>query len=115
MKYIERFITLIKFCLFYFSELMQANTSIFLDIIGIKQKGKPAVFEFPTRCDTDLEYFILTNLITFTPGTICIESDPEIKIIKIHDMFHSDTEATCSLLKNKYEAQLLYIIRGKKL
>lgn len=115
MSYLHRSLSLIGFALFYFVDLMKANLKVMLDIFGVRQAGEPALYTFKTRCISDREYFILSNLITFTPGTICVEADPEAKTIEIHDMFHGDSEEARNFLREKYEKPLLYIISGREL
>ena len=111
--YLSRFVYLCRFTVFYFADLVRANVMVLLDIFGKNQSGVSTTFTFKTRCETELEYFLLSNLITFTPGTICVEADPDKKEIEIHDMFLEDGEEACRVLRDMYERPLLFILRGE--
>lgn len=106
-----KILKIIAFFFFYIKELLASNVQILFDIVTPKDKSNHALLEVPLEVSTDFEIFLLTNLITITPGTICMDISEDGKILYVHDMYAHDPIAAVDKLKNSYEAKILEILR----
>lgn len=91
---IKRFFYFISFCGFYIKENLVANFKVALDVVTPKHHMKPGVVAVPIELQKDWQIFLLSNLISLTPGTLCLDVAPDRKTLFVHFMY----------MHNRYEA-----------
>ncbi|MEM1375295.1 MAG: Na+/H+ antiporter subunit E [Pseudomonadota bacterium] len=93
----------IKLIVMFHYELIMSSIQVLWDIITPTHRANPAFIEVPLDVKTDAGIFLVTNLITLTPGTLSIDVSPDRKTLTIHAMFADDPEAVCHELKSGME------------
>jgi len=101
----------IAFTFFYIKELLFANFRVLHDILTPRHRMSPGFVMLPLDARTDLEIFILANLISMTPGTISVDISQDKKFIFLHVMYLENIEAFRQMIKQKFEARVLEVLR----
>jgi multicomponent Na+:H+ antiporter subunit E len=72
---------------------------------------KPGFVAIPLDAKTDLEVFILVNLISMTPGTISIDVSENRKKLFLHVMYLDNLDEFRQMIKDKFESRVLEVLR----
>lgn len=80
----------LAFLLYYLKEMARANVQVALDSVRPRPRIHPALVEFPVEVRTDLQLSLLANLITMTPGTLCVDISEDRRIMVIHTLYGKD-------------------------
>lgn len=99
MYLIRKMYRLVLFVLFYMQKFIKANLSVAYDVLTPKHLMKPGIIEVPLEVKSDLEILILNNLVTMTPGTICIDIDDEKSTMYVHAMYIENRESMLEEVK----------------
>ena len=94
----------------YLFDFVRANLSIARDVLSLRPRIEPEMIELQTRVETPVEILALSNLITFTPGTLTLDIEPGGKLT-IHVL--KDGEQTANSIRDRLETPLLDITRRK--
>lgn len=90
------------FIAIYIVDLMVANFRVAYDIMTIRQHYRDGVIKVKIGQLSSMKRALLMNLITMTPGTICLNFD-EVKMeLTIHVMFMDGAEKVISKIQNTY-------------
>lgn len=100
----------IGFLLYFIQELIKANIKIAIDIITPTFLGKPGVIGIALDAKTNLEITLVANIISLTPGTLCLDVSADKKILFVHAMYLTDEAKVRADLK-QLEQRLLTIMR----
>jgi multicomponent Na+:H+ antiporter subunit E len=106
-----KLIYLIDFIVFYFWDLILGALKIASDVVTPKDLSSPGIMKFPLRASTDFEITLLSNLITFSPGSMVIDLDEDRKHLYIHLMFLSNKDQAIKDFSEKFEQRVLRILR----
>lgn len=96
---------------FFLKELVKANINVAKEVITPGLSIKPGMVAVPLDVETDYEILLLTNLISLTPGTFCIDISKDRKTLYVHEMYVTDKEEYVKNLKNGFEKRILEITR----
>lgn len=99
MYLIRKIYRLVDFMVFYLQNFIKANLSVAHDVLTPTHLMKPGIIQVPLGLQSDLEILMLNNLITMTPGTICIDISKDKSIIYVHAMYIKNKEALLKELK----------------
>jgi multicomponent Na+:H+ antiporter subunit E len=102
---------LLKFILFYLVQLIKANLIIAKDILSAHPNFTPGFIEIEIDAKRDREILSLINLISMTPGTLCLDISEDKKYIYVHEMYLKDLEQAKQSIKNGLERKILEISR----
>lgn len=102
-SYFKRVWYWLKLLVMFHYELVVSSLQVLWDVITPTHRANPAIIEMPLDAKTDTGILLVTNLITLTPGTLCIDVSPDRKTLKIHAMFADDPEEVCRALKSGME------------
>ena len=106
-----KIIYFIDFVFFYFWDLILGALRVALDVITRKDLSKPGILKFPTEAKTDFEIALLSNLITFSPGSMIVDIDKDRTHLYIHMMFLDDPVESKQYFKDKFESRVLRLLR----
>lgn len=98
MKLLKKIFPFVSFLLFYFSEMVKANLQLARDILSPNMKIKPGIVRVNIGEKTDNQILVIFNLITMTPGSMCMELSENKKTIYVHGLYVDDS--------NKFEAEI---------
>ena len=89
-------------------ECLKANIDVALLVINPKLPIEPGIVKVKTTLKSDTAITFLANSITLTPGTFCVDINPEEGILYIHwiRVQSQDTAEATRLIVGKFEAVL---------
>ena len=88
IRYLKISFRFLLFLPFYAKEIIRSNFRVIRDVVTAKDYARPAILRMPLGLEKPGEIFLLANLITMTPGTICLDISPDKKHLFVHVMFH---------------------------
>jgi multicomponent Na+:H+ antiporter subunit E len=65
----------------------------------------------PLDAVSDLEIAVLANLITLTPGTLCLDVSEDRRTLYVHAMFVSEPDQVRREIKQRFERWILTLLR----
>jgi multicomponent Na+:H+ antiporter subunit E len=110
-RYVRRLPQALWFALFYFREVVLSTLRVALDVVTPADYRRPGIIAMPLDAKTDAEIALLSNLITFTPGTLSIDVSHDRKFLYVHCMFLGDPERDKAALKEGLERRVLELLR----
>ena len=102
MKYLKRIKVFVFFILFYGKEMIMANLRVAYDILTVKQYYHDGVVRIYIGPLNSIQLAMLMNLITMTPGTICLDYNEDTKNLIIHLMFMDEADKVANKIREKY-------------
>lgn len=96
---------------FYLAEMVKSNWQVLLDIFTPHDLADPKIIEVPLELEGKIPLFLLSNLITITPGTICIDVSEDGRTLYVEDLYTKDTQALIHHLKQNYERRIIELMR----
>ena len=111
MKLLQSTWAIISFAPFYFKELIHSNLRVGYDVITPEDMSSPCLMEVNIEGLSPRQIFILSNLITFTPGTICVDVDDNHRHIWIHLLYSDEGDELLQKLKRYYFPFVKGVIR----
>jgi len=108
------FVTLpktINLVAYFLKELVISNLRVLWDVITPRQINRPGIIGVPLTAETDLEIFVVANLISLTPGTLSVDLSEDHKTLFVHVMFLDDVEEAKEGIKNGLERRILEVMR----
>ena len=113
-SYFRRVWYWIKLIIMFHYELLMSSIQVLWDVITPTHRANPAFIEVPLDVKTDAGIFLVTNLITLTPGTLSIDVSPDRSTLTIHAMFADDPEAVCHELKSGMEKWVIDAVEERE-
>lgn len=109
--YMGRIIAIIHLLLVFIKEVLLSNIAVLKIVLKPKLDMKPGIFALPIDLKKDWEIYILSSLITLTPGTLVMKVSNDRKILYIHAMDTPDIEESISGIKNGFERLIKEVSR----
>jgi len=95
-----------------FIELIRSSLHIAFDIVTFKGHLRPGIIRVPLEVNTPAEITMLSNMISFTPGTLSLDLSREAKVLYVHVMYlPKSLKEVAPGLKRKYESLVLELLR----
>jgi len=88
--YASRVFAGIGFGLWFGRELVKANFEVTRDVLRPRLKIQPAIVALPIVPCGDAELALICNLITLTPGTLCLDVSAARDTLYVHGMHVED-------------------------
>lgn len=104
--YFHRMFRVIRLINFFIYELIMSSVKVAWDVITPTDHSNPAVIEMPLDVESEMEIFLVANLISLTPGTLTLDVDAKRNCLIIHAMFADDVDALIAELKDGMEYQV---------
>ena len=100
----------VLFC-YFIKELVKSCLLVARDCIARKPRLHPAIVQMPIGPKSDLEIFLLANLITLTPGTLTLDVAPDKSYLVIHSIYAENPEALVADLQAGMEHRVGKVFR----
>lgn len=110
-KYFTKWPKIFGFAFFFLYELVVANIQVAYHVIKPNNYLKPGIVRIPLSATSDMEITLLANLISLTPGSLCLDVSDDKKVLYVHAMYVNDKDAFIHSIKNGFERRLLEILR----
>jgi len=107
----SRVLRLLGLVAYFFRELILANLTMAYYTLAPLDRIKPAIVRVPLEPMSQRELMVLANLITLTPGTLSVETTPDLRSLYIHSMYVDDVEAFRQSIKTGFERRVLEAMR----
>lgn len=111
MIQLRRIINLIAFIGYYIFEMVKANLILARDILSKNPGFKPGIVKIELEAKTDQEILLLANLISMTPGSLCMHISEDKSAIYVHDMYVSNPDEVKHKIKHDLEKRILAFTR----
>jgi multicomponent Na+:H+ antiporter subunit E len=92
---------LLEFLAFYVFEVIASNIKVAADVLTPPHLMTPELLEISVEGLSDRQLLVLSNLITMTPGTLCLGLT-EAGLLRIHAMYAKDAEKEAQDLVDNY-------------
>lgn len=98
----------IKFSLFYLEEVVRSNLFIVWDVLTFGDQSNPSIIalDLPDEM-TDNQILLVSNMITMTPGTLCLDLTEDRKKLLVHILYSNDIEETRNYLTKSYVQRII--------
>ena len=110
-RYFEKLPKTVKLVGYFLKELIVSNLRVLWDVITPRHIHRPGIIGVPLAAQTDLEIFVVANLISLTPGTLSVDLSEDRKTLYVHIMFLDDVETARADIKNGLERRVLEVMR----
>ena len=94
----------------YLFDFARANLVIARQVLSPRLRIRPETIEIETRASEPVEILALSNLVSFTPGTLALDIEPGERII-VHVL--DDAPAAAEAIRHRLEAPLLEVTRRR--
>lgn len=111
-RYFKKVPKTINLAVFFLKELVVSNLRVLWEVITPHSINRPGIIGVPLTASTDLEIFIVANLISLTPGTLSLDLSEDRKTLYVHVMFLDDVNSARSSIKNGLEKRVLEVTRS---
>ncbi len=110
-RYFEKLHNTIKLAGYFLKELAVSNLRVLWDVITPRHTHRPGIIGVPLAAQTNLEIFVVANLISLTPGTLSVDLSEDRKTLYVHIMFLDNVETARADIKNGLERRVLEVMR----
>lgn len=100
------------FLAWYIKEFIAANLQVTADVLrpARRMKMNPAIVGVPAASRTDVEWSLISLLITLTPGTMTLTISREDGVLYVHGMFVDSRESLVAEIQ-EMEDRMLRAVR----
>ncbi|MFS2327735.1 Na+/H+ antiporter subunit E [Brucella sp. H1_1004] len=93
----------INLAIYFIKELVLSCINVARDVIALRPRLNPAIVKMPLDAKSDLEIFLVANLISLTPGTLTLDVAHDKSFLLIHSIYADDPDALVAELKSGME------------
>ena len=80
----------IRLVVLFHRELVRSSLSVAWDVLTPRHRARPGIVAVPLRAKGEAEVLLVTNLISLTPGTLCLDVTEDCNTLYVHAMFADD-------------------------
>ncbi len=111
MRWVRKLWFAAVFIGFYLWEVVASSLRVAADIVRPRPRISPGFIMVPLEARTDLEILLVTNLISFTPGTFSVQLSPDNRQLCVHTMYAADADALARSIRRNLERRVLEVLR----
>lgn len=111
-SYFRRFRASLGLLLFFFYELIVSAARVVWDVVTPTHLSQPDIVYVPLEVNSDLEITLLANMVSLTPGSLCLDVTPDKKHLIVHAMFAKQHNEVIEPIKQGLEKRILEVTRG---
>lgn len=93
----------IKLLVLFHYELVVSSVQVAWDVLTPRHRARPGIITIPLRAKGEAEVLLVTNLISLTPGTLCLDVTEDCRTLIVHAMFADDPAAIAARIENGME------------
>ncbi|MEJ6392628.1 Na+/H+ antiporter subunit E [Gymnodinialimonas sp. 2305UL16-5] len=105
-RYFSRGIRWVKLILTFLLELVLSSVQVVYDVLTPQHKSRPGIVSVPLEDHSEMAVLVLTNYISLTPGTLCLDVTEDCRTLYIHAMFADDPEEIRQGIKDGVERRV---------
>ncbi len=109
--YVSKSLLMVRFAAFYAKEVVRANLRVAWDVVTPASRARPGIVAIPLEARSDAEIFLLTSLISMTPGSLSLDVSADRRVVYVHAMFLDDPESLRRQVKEDLERRVLELTR----
>ena len=106
-RYGRRVLRVVRLVLFVLWDILLSNLELAWYAIAGPRHQQPAIVGVPLEPMSEMQCFVLTTLITLTPGTIVVELSRDRRTMYVHALRAPDPDAFRQRIKTRLERHLL--------
>lgn len=91
-RYFSRTTNWVKLIIWFLWELILGSLQVVYDVLTPQQKSRPGIVAVPLDTHREMAVLVLTNYISLTPGTLCLDITDDCHTLYIHAMFVDDPD-----------------------
>lgn len=110
-RYFRKLPLAVWFGLLFLWEVLKSNVRVAWDVVTPRKRRRPGIVAVPLDTQTDLEITLLANLITLTPGSLCLDVSEDRRTMYVHEMFIDNPDAVRRQIKQRFEHWVLRLLR----
>lgn len=110
-RYFHKFPKALNLAGYFLKELVLSNLKVLWDIVTPEHINRPGIIGVPLDARSDLEIFLVANLLSLTPGTLSVDISEDKATLFVHVMFLEDVEHTRRVIKQELERRVLEVTR----
>lgn len=99
------------FSVLFLWEVLKSNLRVAWDVITPSRFRRPGIVAVPLDAKSDLEIAVLANLITLTPGSLCVDVSEDRRTLYVHAMFVEEPDQVRREIKQRFERWILALLR----
>lgn len=112
---VRRPLKLCTFMLTVLYDIAVANIHVAKLVLGPRGQLRPAFIEVPMAIENPFVLYVLTSIISLTPGTVSASLRADHKVLLIHALDAPDIDGLIVEVKDRYEKPLLEIFECSRL
>lgn len=101
--YFRRVYRWIKLLVMFLYELVVSSFVVVWDVLTPRHRARPQIIAVPLQAKGEAELLLVTNLISLTPGTLCLDVTEDGKTLFVHCMFAEDPDDIRASISNGME------------
>lgn len=82
----------LAFVLYYLWEVVRSNVRLAILVLAPQDRLRSGVIEIPLDLESEFELVLLSNLITFTPGSLVVDVSDDRRVMYVHVIGHEPPE-----------------------
>lgn len=110
-RYFRTFVSAVMLSGYFIRELVLSSIRVAVSAMSPDMGLKPAIVHMPLDAKSDIEIFLIANLITLTPGTLTLDVTPDRSHLIVHSIYAADTDALVAELKSGMERRVREVFR----
>lgn len=107
MSFIIKAGRILELAAFFLKEVVKANLQVAWMIFQPPEKIHPSFLKIPLDVQSETGIYLLSSMITLTPGTLSLEVSADRKYLYVHAMHAPDPAAVVRDIKSGFEQRLL--------
>ncbi len=92
-------------------EVLKSNLRVAWDVVTPNRLREPGIVAVPLDAESDAEIAVLANLITLTPGSLCLDVSEDRRTLYVHAMFAREPDQVRREIKQRFERWVLVLLR----
>jgi multicomponent Na+:H+ antiporter subunit E len=109
--YFRKLPLVLWFSVLFLWEVLKSNLRVAWDVITPNRLRRPGIVAVPLDAKSDLEIAVLANLITLTPGSLCLDVSEDRRTLYVHAMFVDEPDQIRREIKQRFERWILALLR----
>lgn len=102
-----------ELCVYFAIQVVIANLQVAKLLFVRNSQITPAIVAIPLSVKSDLGLYVLSSMITLTPGTLSLDLSDDRMLLFVHVVHTDDPKATISEIQSGFERRVLNVFEGR--